>query len=52
MNGDETGGAEYGEIMGDKRKAYRILERKPLRRRTSSWKGNVIIVIKKQDGRS
>jgi hypothetical protein len=38
--------------MGDKRKAYRILERKPLGRRTSSWKENVITDIKKQDGRS
>lgn len=52
INEYETGGAGYVELMGDKRQAYRILERKPLGRRTISWKENVITDIKKQDGRS
>ena len=42
----------YAGLMGDKRKKYRILERKPLGKRTSSWKENVVTDFKKQDGRS
>ena len=40
------------ELMGDKRKAYRISERKPLGRPTRNWKENGVTDIKKQAGRS
>jgi hypothetical protein len=42
MNGDETGGAKCVELLGDKRKAYRILERKPLGKPTSDLKKKML----------